>query len=577
MFAFATCDAEGYTAVYRLDTNPRAAEAELRRLWGPRGRRYAKVAHNMRFDAGFTMQQLGVTLDEMRKHPIHETMALTHLWRNDRLSYALDEVAYDLFGYPKAQDDATARYMSGELGLLNCPEFVLDPYQRADVERAMLIYLYLHPKILEQGYGTAYDLERRLMWVTLSIEDRGMMVDVPATEALILECRAKADAALAAWRGYSGDRSTPQSKSVGRVLERELGVRLTKKTKLGEPSTDKAVMEDLRARCPGNPLVECVLQYRAYKRGVSTLEEYLACMDGDGIIHPSIHPYRAKTGRESCSDPNLQNVAKETTLRTPYPIPARRCFRPKPGYDNVHIDYAGIEARLLTHFSGDPELMRVFTEGDGDFHSAMAAEIYGTRWAGAGDAERKSLRGAAKNCDFGLAYGAGMAKFARTAGLDPREGAAAHRRVTARYPSYTGMSRHFIDAVRRDGYITTLGGRRLYVPRNKPYMGTNYEVQGTAAEILKRGQVAVDEYLRRATGGEAAIILPIHDEIVIEWPRARRAELPACLREIRELMIDCPGLSVPLEVEVKLSTTNWASAEEYNGNQGRKTLHRPRR
>ncbi|KKK90039.1 hypothetical protein LCGC14_2727090, partial [marine sediment metagenome] len=372
--------------------------------------------------------------------------------------------------------------------------------------------------------------------------------------------RAEADRALADFRGITCTHGTPLGGNLPRVLQ-GMGFTLTKTTRSGKPSTDKAVIDELREKTK-HPVFDAILRYRSYGRGVSIIEGYVEASDGDDVVHPQIHPYRAKTGREACAKPNLQNVSKETTLRSPYPIPARRCFRPKPGMVNFHVDYAGIEARLLVHFSGDEEALRIFQSG-GDFHAEAALELYGDKFARVSKARQyklwKSLRDAAKNADFAVGYGAAPTKVAVTLGVDPAAGKAGFARFAA-------MPRHFASLVREHGYVDTIFNRRLRLPRNKPYVGTSYTVQGTAAGILKRAQNRVDRYLRRATSGEAAIILPIHDEIIIEWPRERLGEARACLREIRELMIDFPGLRVPLEIEVDLSVRDWASAKEYDIN-----------
>ena len=580
MFAFSTCEENGRTDVFdrRNATRRPSYFRELRRLWGPTCEAIPKIGHHMKFDCGFVMKELHLSWSEMRKHTIHETMALAHIFRNDRLSYALDNVAWDLFGYPKNQDDATAKYMSKEWGLLHCPEFVLDPYQRADVERTMLIFLHLYPKLKDHGWEDIYRIEQELVWTTLRLEDRGVMIDRARCCAMIGELEESMADALRIYRTFSGDRSTPQSNGVGPLLEREMDVGIHKRTASGRVAADKDVVLGLREMFPRNPLIESILRYRSHKRGISIIQGYLNEADANDVIHPSIHPYGARTGRESCRNPNLQNVSKSTTLQTPYPIAARSCFRPKPGYVNVHIDYAGIEARLLSHFSEDPELMRIFTDGDGDFHSAIADATYGRRWRDADKAARKSLRDAAKNGDFALGYGAGWSKYAHTVGIDVNtELPDARRRITERYPAYIHMSTRFIREVRANGYVTTPYGRRLYVPRGKGYMGTNYITQGFAAEILKRSQVGIDEYLRRATGDEAGIILPIHDELVVEWPEDRMDELPEHLREMRRIMIDCPHVRVPLEIEVELSRRDWNTLEKYPIEHKRKILRRTRR
>jgi DNA polymerase-1 len=570
MFAYATCDWHGETIVARLsdDETPGGREYAmkyLRELWSPQGAtRFAKICHNAPYDVPLSGDYLSMSLEKQQQHEIHETMALCHIFDNQRYSYALDNVAWDLFGYSKDQDGGVTPYLDKDYGYLNCPAWLMTPYQVADVERTMLIFRHYYPKLQENGWDEIYQMECDLLWPTVSMEQRGLMLSHSRTEDMIVWCETETERALEDYQALGGVSTTPQGKDVARVIERVVGVKLTEQTKSGAPSTNKDVMFRLREDTNNHPLIDAILRYRAYKRGIAILEGYLDLADDDGIIHPEIFRYGTRTGRESCSRPNLQNVSKERSLRAAYTIPARRCFMPKPGYVNFHIDYAGIEARLLAHYSDDPNLIGIFTEGDGDFHTAFAQEIYGATWDSANKTQRKTLRDAAKNGDFGLGYGAGIAKFAKTVGLTKAEGEAAHRRVSARFPSYVTMSTRFGSDVRHDGCVRTAFNRRLLMPRNKPYAGTNYVVQGTAAGILKRAQIRVHKYLQDATGGEAALILPIHDELVIEWPRKRLSEAKACLREIRELMIDFPQFSVPMEIEVEISTRDWATVHGYD-------------
>ncbi len=568
MFTFSVCDAEGDTAVWDVGLASGAGPADagglarLDMLWAPGAE---LGAHNMKFDLGMVRKRLGRRFPDVR---LHETMAVAHVLDNHRLSYALDNVAYDMFGYPKDQDEIASRYLDDDWGLFNCPRWVRDPYQRADAERVMLILLLGLQRIREGGWQKIYDMECDLIRPTLDMEDRGVMIDRKRCAEMIDWCEREAQSALEDYQGVANVTTTPLAGDVAWVIEDVLGVELTKTTKSGAVSTDKFVMAELRDRTNRHPLIEAILRYRAYRRGVPIVDGYRTLADADGVIHPSIKACGTKTGRESCSEPNLQNVAKRAGLLVPYPIPARRCFRPRPGYVNVHVDYAGIEARLLTHFAGDPALRAIFAEGDGDFHSAFAAVARGEDWRLAGHNARKVMRDAVKNGDFALAYGAGDAKFLRTIGLDPKTDRAVVECVRRAFPSYCGMSRRFTREVRESGSVRTIFGRRLFVPRNKPYMGTNYVVQGSAAGILKRAQIRVDEYLRRATSGEAGMILPIHDEIVIEWPRKRLGELRGCLREIRALMIDFPQVTVPLDVDIELSTRDWATLRPYTLEEG---------
>jgi DNA polymerase I-like protein with 3'-5' exonuclease and polymerase domains len=114
------------------------------------------------------------------------------------------------------------------------------------------------------------------------------------------------------------------------------------------------------------------------------------------------------------------------------------------------------------------------------------------------------------------------------------------------------------------GYVTTIHGRRLYVPHSKPYVGTNYKIQGSAAEILKVAQNRVHHYLEEKTQGAAGLILPIHDEIIIEWPRSILYKAPKMLAKVHELMTDFPKLDAPLDVGVEVATHDWSKKEDYN-------------
>jgi len=566
MFTYSTVEWDGVNPdVQRLDWRGARGEGALKRLndiWSPAGaRKYAKVMHNARFDVGHTQALLGRSLRE-DGHEIHETMALSHIFQNQHYSHALDDVAWDVFGYPKDQDDGVKPYIQEGRGLLDCPEWKLTPYQHADAERTMLIFQHFFPRLRENGWEEIYEMERNLTWTTLSIEDRGVMLSVKRSREMQDWLRQESTAALAEYRALSGDRGTPRGSGLSKVLQR-MGFKLTKRTKSGALSTDKFVMADLRESTQ-HPVIDAILKYRSYGNGITVIEGYIQKTDDADVIHPNIHPYRAKTSREAIKNPSMQNVGKAGTLLTAFPIPARKCFRPKPGYVNFHLDYKGIQARFLVHFSQDTEAIEIFRR-DGDFHAEAALCWYGDRFARLvpGSDEWSTLRGAAKNADFAIGFGAGVKKIALSLGLSQAETAIGYGRFRRRFPGYADMAKKFATFVSEHGYVDTLFGRRLYLPKNKPYVGTNFVIQGSEAGVIKRAQIRVDDYLRRETSGEAGIILPIHDELIIEWPRARLGEAQGCLRDIIALMVDFPQSSVPLEVDVKIGTRDWASLKKY--------------
>jgi len=558
MFTFSECDWNGNSSAHRIwdhdGTFREKAMQRLKWLWADEQSDVGKVMHNARFDVTMTERLLKRSL---RGHRIHDTMALSHLFQNTHQTHGLDTLGWELFGFPKAQDDPTARYLDSERGLLDCPDWVLRPYQLADAERTMMLFRLWYPKLRTMGFLSEYEMECDLVWTTKAIEERGMMISTRKCRALRDECLAKRDAALEDFYTLTRDRHKPTDGMLRHILYDKLNLPVIRKTKNARiPAVDATTLKELEEKTK-HPIFDIILRIRAYAKGATDVESYMTHADSNGIIHPSIHPYGADTGRETCKRPNLQNVAKDTTMKARYAIRARSCFRPKPGFVNFHVDYSGIEARLAVNASRDAELIEMMRT-NADMHSTAAEIFYKEVWTAAQDdpRERKRLRDAAKNGNFSMIYGAAPPKVAATLQLPLEVLLPRYREYKARFPGLISLAQRTIAQARRDNYITTAFGRRLYVP--EAHAALNYLIQGEAASVLKRAQNRVHAYLESATGGEAGICLPIHDELVIEWPRARLREAPGCLREIKHLMIDFPQFDVPLDVECKRSTADWS-------------------
>ncbi len=567
MFAFSTGDWNGNEKVYRLDRAvARGADARRRldELWGDDGReRFTKACHNVRFDVGMTQKRLGRSL---RGHSVHETMALSHLDCNRRKSHALGYIGWELFHYKRDHDYVVHRYMSSERGLQDAPEDELTPYQRDDARRRLLCLRLLLPRIRAEGMRECYENERKLVWTALDIENRGIMIDRRATERLRGECEEKADRAREDVWEIAGEQinPNPNSDKVKFLLYQTLGLPVLKRTaKRGAPSVDADTLKLLQEET-NHPVINALLRYSAYNRGAVSLRKYLDLADDIGILHPNLNPYGTRTGRTSSSNPNAQNISKSDTLKVKYPIPERRLFRPRPGFVNFSVDYSGIQARQLVDASGDANMLKIFLEGDGDVHSVAAGIFYGERFRLGSKRDRKSMRGAAKNAVYAIGFGAGLSKVAACLGLAEAEAAPGLAEFSRLFPDYVGFNRRLISQVRDDGFIRTAFNRKLYVSRAKPYTGANYRIQGDEAGVVKRAAVRVDDYLRRETSNEAGLILLIHDELVFEYPRARLADAPGCLRDMRGLMIDFDEFRVPLEVDVKIWTTTWEDAKDYD-------------
>jgi DNA polymerase-1 len=568
MFSYALCSDQQKFQVCRLDRKETLKEhtTALRSLWTGDGLKIPKVMHNAKFDLRFTENFLQRELDG---NIIHDTYVQSKLLLTDHYSHALDDLAWDLCGYSKAADKAIKPYLVGGKGFEKVPERLMDTYQRADVDRTMTLHLFFWPKIqADPLLLEIYDFEMRLIWTTMRIEQRGVLVNRTQCRMLIEELKGKEDAVLKELRAVTWPNFRPScADQVAHLLYDELKYPVLKKTSTGKRSVKKEVLAALK-ELRDDPRIGLIQAFRSWQRGQSVVASYLDLADRFGVLRPKINTVGAQTGRESCSEPNLQNVEKEGVLLNPYPIPARRCFRPRAGEVNFHVDYKGIEMRILIQYSGEDcmiERLRTKVPND-DVHEIAAILFYGKRYSECKDPKvKKTLRNASKNANFAIPYGAGWKKVMATLGLHGKDGREAFDRYTENLPKLARLSKDVVQEIKDTGYATTLFGRKIYVPKNEAFIGMNYKTQGTAAEICKRAQVYLHEWLPHSEFKDVHIILPIHDEIVLGVPYhlLNPETLRRLMLGIRERMIYCPQMVVPLEIEIDYTIRSWSEKKPY--------------
>ncbi len=343
-------------------------------------------------------------------------------------------------------------------------------------------------------------------------------------------------------------------KQLQTILFEKLELPALKKTKTGY-STAESVLEQLAAE---HELPGLGLGWRRLSKLMSTYIEALPPLVSEktGRIHPTFNQTGAATGRMSATNPNVQNIP----IRTPEGIRVREAFVPAEGSVLLSADYSQVELRVLAHYSGDESLVDAFTKGD-DIHRRTAAEVAGIR----ADEVSDDQRARAKAVNFGIIYGSsafGLANTLKIAVADAQE------TIDAYFARYQGVRRFLdetVERARERGYVTTLLGRRRYLPdlasRNRVLrqaaerMAVNSVIQGTAADLIKKAMVDVDEAL--AAGSlEARVILQVHDELVFEAPNS---EVEAVSRLARDTMQDVHPLRVPLVVDVGTGA-NWREA-----------------
>ena len=399
------------------------------------------------------------------------------------------------------------------------------------------------------------DVEMPLTAVLARMERAGVRVDEAALRALSREYERellRLEAEIHELAGGPFQIASP--KQLQAVLFEKLKLPAVRKTKTGF-STDEAVLEQLASQ---HPLPARILAYRRLAKLKSTYVDALPpLVDAKtGRIHPTFHQTGAATGRLSASHPNVQNIP----IRSEEGVRIREAFIAREGALLLSADYSQVELRILAHFSRDENLLEAFRAGE-DVHRRTAAGVLGI----APEAVSADQRARAKAINFGIIYGSTAFGIANQLGIASAD---AQTTIDAYFARYRGV-RRFLDetteVARAQGYVTTLLGRRRYLPdlasRNRVLrnaaerMAVNTVIQGTAADLIKKAMVEVDAALRAAALG-AAMILQVHDELVFEVPAG---EIDATGRLVRERMEAVWPLDVPLLVEIGRGR-NWREA-----------------
>ena len=306
------------------------------------------------------------------------------------------------------------------------------------------------------------------------------------------------------------------------------------------------------------PLPKVLLEHRGLAKLKSTYTDKLPVMINSttGRIHTSYHQAGTATGRLSSSEPNLQNIP----IRSAEGRRVRQAFIAAPGHKLVAADYSQIELRIMAHLSEDPSLLAAFKSGQ-DIHRATAAEVFGV----ATDEVTADQRRSAKAINFGLIYGMSAFGLARQLTIGRKQAADYIELYFARYPGVQNYMNTIRHTAAERGYVETIFGRRLYLPEINARNGMrrqaadrtaiNAPMQVTAADIIKRAMVSVDDWLRQGTL-KSRMIMQVHDELVLEVPES---ELQLIQAGLIQRMESAAELLVPLVVDVGVGD-NWDEA-----------------
>ena len=457
------------------------------------------------------------------------------------------------------RSQSIADVVAERLDLVLPPPKELEPVHRAGLEAlsALAVRDTLARSLQEEGLERLFrEIELPLIPVLARMEADGIAVDLDALAVLEKEFATeigRLEAEIYAAVGHQFTIGSP--KQLGEILFEELRLPKGRRTKTGY-STDASVLEELVSV---HPVIQPILDWRIYTKLRSTYVEALpGLIADDGRLHTTFHQAVAATGRLSSSDPNLQNIP----IRTPLGRRIRHAFvAGSPDTVLVAADYSQIELRIIAHVSGDEHLKQAFAR-QADIHRETAARVL-AKPAEEITADERSM---AKMVNFGLAYGMSDYGLSTRAGISRQE---AQDFINSYFAAYSGISYymlHIKDQARRQGYVTTLLGRKRSIPELHAANGAlrgagermaiNMPIQGTAADIVKIAMIRLAERLE-SEGFKARALLQVHDELLLEAPKD---EVDRLIPVLRETMESALPLDVPLTVDVKVGT-DWESMQ----------------
>ena len=415
----------------------------------------------------------------------------------------------------------------------------------------------LAPRLEELGMNRLYyEVELPLCPVLAGMEREGFLVDR----------KALSEFGEMLTRGIAGDQAQiyelageefniNSTQQLGRILFDKLGLPPVKKTKTGY-STSAEVLEKLRGR---HPIIEAILDYRQLSKLESTYVEGLTkVIAPDGRIHTSFQNTVTATGRLSSTEPNLQNIP----VRTELGAELRKMFVAPMGRKLVDADYSQIELRLLACISGDKAMQAAFQSGE-DIHTVTASQVFGVSV----ESVTHEMRRRAKAVNFGIVYGISDFSLAQDIGVTRAEAKEYMEKYFETYHGVRAYMKAVVEKAREEGYVSTLLGRRRWLPELKSSnfntrsfgerVALNMPIQGTAADLIKLAMIRVRARLERE-GLEARLVLQVHDELIVECPDAEVEQVKALLTQEMEGVMDLP---VPMRAD-STAGQSWAEAKE---------------
>ena len=511
-----------------------------------------KIGQNIKYDMA-VFAKYGIELG-----PVDDTMVLSFVLEGGLHGHGMDELSERHLGikpisYKDVAGTGKARITFDKVPLDKAVEYAAE-----DADVTARLHRILKPRLVSERLVGVYEtIERPLVPVLVGMERAGIRVDPEKLKILGDDFDMRMSRLVEEIHGLAGrEFNVGSPRQLGEVLFDEMGLPGGRKGKTGAYATGADVLEDLAAL--GQEIPRLVLDWRQLSKLKGTYTDALqAQIDAEtGRVHTSFQMATASTGRLASTDPNLQNIP----VRTEEGRKIRQAFVPADGCKFLSADYSQIELRLLAHIADIGTLKDAFRAG-ADIHALTASEVFGVPMEGMDPTVRRD----AKAINFGIIYGISPFGLARQLAIPQKEAKAYIEAYLERYPGIRDYMETTREFARRNGYVTTLFGRRVHVPslREKNPARRNFgeraainaPLQGSAADIIKRAMARIPKALERERLS-ARMLLQVHDELLFDVPEA---EIDRTASVVKEVMEGAAHLSVPLTVDTGVGD-NWDEA-----------------
>ncbi len=512
-----------------------------------------KIGHNLKFDMAI-LERHGLAVA-----PHDDTLLVSYALNGTSHGHGMDELANRYLGYETMSYASLCGKGTAQITFDRVPIDRAIAYGGEDAEVTLRLWRVLRPQLVGERITRVYEgFDRHLVPIVATMERVGIRIDVARLRELSRRFAARMAELEEKAHDLAGRAFNLGSpKQLGEVLFDELGLDGGgKKTRTGAWSTSADILEELAAR--GHELPRVVLEWRQLQKLQRTYcDALLEQVNPDtGRVHTSYNLAATSTGRLSSSDPNLQNIP----VRTEEGRAIRAAFVPEDGCLLMSADYSQIELRVVAHMADVGPLKEALAQGL-DIHAAAAARMFDVPV----EEVDYELRRAAKVINYGIIYGIGPWGLAQRLGIPQDRARAYIEAYFERYPEVRDYMERTKEEARQKGYVTTLYGRRCFIPdinhrvpsrRNAAErQAINAPIQGTAADIMKRAMIRTARELARAGSG-ARMLLQVHDELVFEVPEG---EIEATATLVKRVMEGAARLQVPLVVDIGWGR-NWEEA-----------------